>query len=45
VPIFDSIPVLNLFFTRKGKTSERKRLMILVTPEILDLSEYEHRQY
>ena len=45
VPIFDSIPVLNFFFTRKGKTSERKRLMILVTPEIIDLSEYEHQQY
>jgi tetratricopeptide (TPR) repeat protein len=45
VPIFDSIPVLNFFFTRKGKTSERRRLMILVTPEIIDLSEYEHRQY
>src|SRR5688572_5978130 len=45
VPIFDSIPVLNFFFTRKVKTSERRRLMILVTPEIIDLSEYEHRQY
>jgi tetratricopeptide (TPR) repeat protein len=45
VPFFEHIPVLNFFFTRKGKTNERRRLMILVTPEIIDLSEYENKQY
>ncbi|HTF57487.1 MAG TPA: tetratricopeptide repeat protein [Planctomycetota bacterium] len=45
VPFFENIPVLNFFFTRKGKTNERRRLMILVTPEIIDLSDYETRQY
>ncbi|HEY3227479.1 MAG TPA: tetratricopeptide repeat protein [Planctomycetota bacterium] len=45
VPFFENIPVLNFFFTRKGKTNERRRLMILVTPEIIDLSDYENRQY
>ena len=45
VPFFEHIPVLNFFFTRKGKTNERRRLMILVTPEIIDLTEYENKQY
>ena len=45
VPFFENIPVLNFFFTRKGKSNERKRLMILVTPEIIDLADYENRQY
>ncbi len=45
VPFVQNIPVLNFFFSRKGKTSERKRLAILVTPEIIDLSEHEGKRY
>ena len=45
VPFLEHIPVLNFFFTRKGKTDEKRRLMILVTPEIIDLSEKEEEQY
>ncbi len=45
VPFLENIPVLNFFFTRKGKTNERRRLMILVTPEIIDLAEHEDRNF
>lgn len=45
VPFLQNVPVLNFFFTRKGKTNERKRLAILVTPEIIDLSEHESEQH
>lgn len=45
VPFLENIPVLNFFFTRKGKASERRRLLILVTPEIIDLAEREESRY
>ncbi len=45
VPFLENIPVLNFFFTRKGKASEKRRLLILVTPEIIDLAEREKAQY
>jgi type II secretory pathway component GspD/PulD (secretin) len=37
--------VLNFFFTRKAKSDERKRLLMLVTPEIIDLAERENEQF
>ena len=45
VPILEHIPILNFFFTRKGKTEEKRRLFILVTPEIIDLAERENENY
>jgi type II secretory pathway component GspD/PulD (secretin) len=45
VPFLEHIPVLNFFFTRKGKTDEKRRLLMLVTPEIIDLAEHEDRQF
>ena len=45
VPILEDIPVLNFFFTRKGKADERRRLMMIVTPEIIDLAEHEDRTF
>ena len=45
MPFLENIPVLNFFFTRKGKVDERRRLLMLVTPEIIDLQEWEDKQY
>jgi type II secretory pathway component GspD/PulD (secretin) len=45
VPFLEDIPVLNFFFTRKAKSDERKRLLMLVTPEIIDLAERENAQF
>lgn len=45
VPFLEHIPVLNFFFTRKSKADERRRLLMLVTPEIIDLAEHEDRQF
>ncbi len=45
VPFLEDIPVLNFFFTRKAKTDERRRLLMLVTPEIIDLAERENAQF
>jgi type II secretory pathway component GspD/PulD (secretin)/tetratricopeptide (TPR) repeat protein len=45
VPFLEDIPVLNFFFTRKAKSDERKRLLMLVTPEIIDLAERENEQF
>ncbi|MBI2932470.1 MAG: hypothetical protein HYY16_12530 [Planctomycetes bacterium] len=45
VPFLGNIPVLNFFFSRRGKTNERRRLMILVTPEIIDLAEHEEKHF
>ncbi len=45
VPFLEHIPVLNFFFTRKAKADERRRLMMLVTPEIIDLAEHEDQQF
>lgn len=45
VPFLEHIPVLNFFFTRKGKADERRRLLMLVTPEIIDLAEHEDQQF
>jgi type II secretory pathway component GspD/PulD (secretin) len=45
VPFLEDIPVLNFFFTKKGKTDQRRRLMMLVTPEIIDLAEHEERTF
>jgi len=45
VPFLEHIPVLSFFTTRKGKANERRRLMILVTPEIIDLAEHEQEHF
>lgn len=45
VPFIEHIPVLSFFASRKGKASERRRLMILVTPEIIDLAEHEQERF
>ncbi len=45
VPFLEHIPILNFFFTRKGKNNERRRLLILVTPEIIDLAEHEDKHF
>lgn len=43
-PILGEIPILQFFFSRKVKSDERRRVIILVSPEIIDLAEYEARQ-
>jgi len=45
VPFLEDIPVINFFFTRKAKVDERRRLFMLVTPEIIDLQERENQQF
>lgn len=45
VPFLENIPVVNFFFTRKAKVDERRRLLMLVTPEIIDLAERENQQF
>jgi type II secretory pathway component GspD/PulD (secretin) len=45
VPFLEDIPLINFFFTRKAKVDERRRLMMLVTPEIIDLAERENQQF
>ncbi len=45
VPFLEDIPVVNFFFTRKAKSDERRRLLLLVTPEIIDLAERENEQF
>ncbi len=45
VPFLEDIPVLNFFFTRKAKADEKRRLLMLVTPEIIDLAEHEDRTF
>ncbi|HLY09081.1 MAG TPA: hypothetical protein VKW04_07265, partial [Planctomycetota bacterium] len=45
VPFLEEIPIINFFFTRKAKTDEHRRLLLLVTPEIIDLAEHENEQY
>jgi type II secretory pathway component GspD/PulD (secretin) len=44
-PFVNNIPILNFFFSKKGKTNENRRLLLLVTPEIIDLQEHEDRQF
>ncbi len=45
VPFLENIPILNFFMTRKAKADEKRRLFILVTPEIIDLAEREAEQF
>jgi type II secretory pathway component GspD/PulD (secretin) len=45
IPFLEDIPIVNFFFTRKAKSDERRRLLLLVTPEIIDLAERENEQY
>lgn len=45
VPLLGDIPIISFFFQRKGETHERRRLMILVTPEIIDLQERESQEF
>ncbi|MBI3855412.1 MAG: hypothetical protein HY293_06950 [Planctomycetes bacterium] len=45
VPFLEDIPLINFFFTRKAKVDERRRLLMLVTPEIIDLAERENQQF
>jgi tetratricopeptide (TPR) repeat protein len=45
VPFLEDIPIVNFFFTRKAKSDERRRMLILVTPEIIDLAERENEQF
>jgi type II secretory pathway component GspD/PulD (secretin) len=45
VPFLEDIPIVNFFFTRKAKSDERRRLLLLVTPEIIDLAERENEQF
>jgi type II secretory pathway component GspD/PulD (secretin) len=42
-PFFEHIPILSFFFSKKVKRQEKRRLHILITPEIIDLSEHERR--
>jgi hypothetical protein len=45
VPFVEHIPIVNFFFSRKAKADERKRLLMLVTPEIIDLAEWEDENF
>lgn len=45
VPILGDIPILSFLFKRQGKSHEQRRLLILVTPEIIDLQEIEDEQF
>jgi type II secretory pathway component GspD/PulD (secretin) len=44
-PFYENIPVLDFFFSKKGKRNEKRRLFILVTPEIVDVAERERNQF
>lgn len=44
VPILGDIPIINFFFSRKGKGIEKRKLFIFVTPEIIDLGEHQAEQ-
>jgi type II secretory pathway component GspD/PulD (secretin) len=41
MPFFGNIPILNFFLSRKAHSTEKRRLLLLVTPEIIDLGEHE----
>lgn len=43
VPFLENIPIISLFFTRKAKLQQKRRLFVLITPEIIDMSEHERR--
>ncbi|OHB74765.1 MAG: hypothetical protein A2Z34_06550 [Planctomycetes bacterium RBG_16_59_8] len=43
-PILGEIPVLEFFFSRKVKTDEKRRILMLVSPQIIDLAEEEALQ-
>jgi type II secretory pathway component GspD/PulD (secretin) len=45
VPFVEHIPIINFFFTRRAKANEHKRLLMLVTPEIIDLAEWEDETF
>ncbi len=45
VPFIEHIPIVNFFFSRKAKADEHKRLLMLVTPEIIDLAEWEDANF
>lgn len=44
IPWLGDIPLLSFFFSRKGKAEELSNLMILVTANIIDLTEQEELQ-
>lgn len=44
-PILGDIPILGFLFKRQSKSHERRRLTIMVTPEIIDLQEIEDEQF
>jgi type II secretory pathway component GspD/PulD (secretin)/tetratricopeptide (TPR) repeat protein len=45
LPFYENIPVLDFFFSKKGKRHEKRRLFILVTPEIVDVAEREKNNF
>jgi type II secretory pathway component GspD/PulD (secretin) len=45
LPFYENIPVLDFLFSKKGKRNEKRRLFVLVTPEIIDLAEREKNQF
>jgi tetratricopeptide (TPR) repeat protein len=45
MPFVENIPILDFFFSRKGKKDEKRRLFILLTPEIVDVGEREKETF
>lgn len=45
LPFYQNIPILNFFFAKRGKRNEKRRMFILVTPEIVDVSEKEREVF
>jgi type II secretory pathway component GspD/PulD (secretin) len=44
VPFLGDIPIINFFFSRKAKGIEKRKLLILVSAEIIDLGEHLKQQ-
>jgi type II secretory pathway component GspD/PulD (secretin) len=45
LPFYDNIPVLDFLFSKKGKRNEKRRLFVLITPEIVDVAEREKARF
>jgi type II secretory pathway component GspD/PulD (secretin) len=45
LPFYENLPILDFFFSKKGKRDEKRRLFILVTPEIIDVAEREKQNF
>jgi MSHA biogenesis protein MshL len=45
IPFLGKIPIIGFLFQRQGKSNEQRHLMIVVSPEIIDMSERENQAF